>query len=66
MSVDLNTALSSHNPGSMFTNCPPMLGWGVDYWNNKAYVPFSYLGPLLVRTTPCLTYSTLSNRFMIV
>lgn len=66
MSVDLNTALTSHNPGSMFTNCPPMLGWGVDYWNNKAYVPFSYLGPLLVRTTPCLSSATLSNRFMIV
>ncbi|KAH8746898.1 hypothetical protein F5883DRAFT_437763 [Diaporthe sp. PMI_573] len=49
MSVNLDTALSTHNPGSMFTNCPPMLGWGVDYWNNKAYVPFSYLGPLLVR-----------------
>ncbi|KAK2598798.1 hypothetical protein N8I77_012185 [Diaporthe amygdali] len=47
MGVNLDTALSQHNPGSMFTNCPPMLGWGVDYWNNKAYVPFSYLGPLL-------------------
>lgn len=66
MNVDVNTALITRDPGPMFLNCPPMNGWGVDYWNDKAYVPYSYLGPLLVRMTSCPTYPHLSNRFMIV
>ncbi|POS71604.1 hypothetical protein DHEL01_v210001 [Diaporthe helianthi] len=47
MAVDVKNAIATYNAGPMFTNCPPMLGWGVSRSDNAAYIPFSYLGPLL-------------------